>query len=64
MSQNEDVIVTSYGKPTALMIGIQGQDWEDLMLQTNPSFWTLIEKRRKDETISLHEMKKRLKHID
>ena len=60
-AQEERIVVTRNGKPAALLIGLEGQDWETVMLQTSPSFWKLIEKRRKEKTISLSEMRKRLK---
>ncbi len=60
-AQEERIVVTRNGKPAALLIGLEGQDWETVMLQTSPSFWKLIEKRRKENTISLSEMRKRLK---
>lgn len=57
-SQRGRVVVTRHGVPTALIIGVEGSDWETLALQTNPSFWRLIEQRRKDRTVSLDEMKR------
>jgi hypothetical protein len=42
------------------VIGVEGQDWEDIVLQTSPAFWRLIEARRKQETISLAEARLRL----
>ena len=60
-AQEERIVVTRNGKPAALLIGLEGQDWETVMLQTSPSFWKLIEKRRKEKTISLSEMRKLLK---
>ena len=57
-SQKNRVVVTRHGAPTALIIGVEGSDWETLALQTNPSFWRLIEDRRKDKTVSLDEMRR------
>ena len=57
-SQKDRVIVTRHGIPTALIIGVEGSDWETLALQTNPSFWRMIEKRRSEKTVSLEAMKK------
>ena len=56
-SQRDRVVVTRHGAPTALIIGVEGSDWETLALQTNPTFWRLIEKRRAEPTISLEAMK-------
>ena len=57
-SQRGRVVVTRHGIPTALIIGVEGTDWETLALQTNPSFWRMIERRRSEKTISLDAMKK------
>ena len=57
-AQDERIVVTRNGKPAALLVGLEGQDWEAVMLQTSPSFWKLIEKRRKEETVSASEMRK------
>lgn len=57
-SQRNRVVVTRHGIPTVLMIGVEGTDWETLALQTNSSFWRMIEKRRAENTISLEVMKR------
>ena len=57
-SQRDRLVVTRHGIPTALIIGVEGTDWETLALQTNPSFWRMIEKRRSDKTISLERMRR------
>ncbi len=57
-SQRDRVVVTRHGAPTALIIGVEGSDWEALSLQTNPAFWRMIEKRRKEKTVSLETMRK------
>ena len=59
VSQRDRVVVTRHGIPTALIIGVEGSDWDTLALQTNPAFWRMIEKRRTEPTISLARMKKR-----
>ena len=58
-SKRSRVVVTRHGIPTALIIGVEGTDWETLALQTNPSFWRMIEKRRKENTMSLDAMRQR-----
>ena len=60
-AQKDRVVVTRIGKPAALLIGVEGQDWEIVVLQTSAPFWKLIEKRRKEKTIPLREMRKRVK---
>ena len=60
-SQKDRVIITRHGKPTAVLVGVEGKDWEDVFLQTDPSFWRLIRSRRKQETISLEELEEELR---
>lgn len=57
-SQRNRVVVTRHGIPAALIIGVEGTDWETLALQTNPSFWQMIEKRRSETTVSLKAMRR------
>jgi len=60
VSQRDRVVVTRHGIPAALIIGVEGSDWETLSLQTNPTFWRMIEQRRRDKTVSLDEMRRLL----
>jgi prevent-host-death family protein len=62
-AQSDRIVVTRRGKPAAVIVGIEGADWETVVLETNAAFWRLIEKRRKQPTISLKEMRKRLQKI-
>jgi prevent-host-death family protein len=59
-AQKDRVVVTRNGKPAVLLIGIEGQDWESVVIQANAPFWKLIGKRRKEKTMPLQEMRKRL----
>jgi prevent-host-death family protein len=59
-SQKDRVVITRHGKPTAVLVGVEGDDWEDVVLQTDPAFWRLIRSRRKQDTISLDELKEEL----
>jgi prevent-host-death family protein len=59
-AQRDRVVITRHGKPAAVLLGVEGEDWEDVVLQTDPAFWKLIRARRKQPTISLDELKKRL----
>lgn len=45
-AQGERVLITRHGKPTALIIGVEGEDLEDLLTRADPSFWKMIEDRR------------------
>ncbi len=60
VSQKEQVIVTRHGKPVAVVTGVEKYDWEDLLLATSPSFWRMIEERRKEQGIPLAEARRRL----
>ena len=60
LSQKEGVVVTRHGRPAAVLVGVEGQDWEDLVFQTSADFWKMIERRRDQKTIPLAEVRKRL----
>lgn len=60
LSQKEGVVVTRHGRPAAVLIGVEGQDWEDIVFQTSADFWKMIERRRHQKTISLAEVRRRL----
>ena len=56
------VVITRRGKPAAVMVGVEGKDWEDVVLQTSSTFWKFIEERRKEPTMSMKELRTRLKN--
>ena len=60
-AQEDRVIITRRGKPAAVLVGVAGADWEAVVLQTDPTLWRLIRQRRKQPTVSLAEMKRRLR---
>ena len=55
-SQGDRVIITRHGQPVAVLLGVEGAEWEDVVLQTDPAFWRLIRSRRKEKTVSLEEL--------
>ena len=59
-AQEGRVVITRRGKPAALLVGVEGKDWETVILETDPTFWKLIQQRRKEPTISFKELKVRL----
>ena len=59
IAQDDRVVITRHGRPAAVLVGIEGEEWEDVVLQTSASFWRLIEKRRQEPTISIEQMKAR-----
>ena len=60
ISQKEKVVITRHGRPAAIVVGVEGSDWEDVFYRTSPEFWKMIQERRKEKPISLAEMRKRL----
>jgi len=61
LSQRDRVVITRRGKPAAVMVGVEGKDWDDVALQTSSKFWKLIEERRSEPTMSMKELRTRLK---
>lgn len=59
-SQQDRVVVTQHGEPSAILIGVKGLDWESIVLETSAPFWKMIRKRRAEPTISLAEARSRL----
>jgi prevent-host-death family protein len=59
-AQKEHVVVTRHGRPAAIVIGIEGHDWEDVFYETSADFWRLIAERRRGKTVPLEELRKRL----
>ena len=57
-SQAESVVITRNGKPASVVIGVEGSDWEDLVIQSDPAFWGTIRERRKEKSISADEMRR------
>jgi prevent-host-death family protein len=60
-AQEDRIVITRHGKPAAILVGVEGSDWESLVLQTDPRFWKLIRARRREPTISLRQMRARLR---
>ncbi len=56
-AQQERLVITREGNPVALIIGI---DEEQLELGSDASFWTLIEERREEDSISRKELEQAL----
>jgi prevent-host-death family protein len=51
LSQRDRVVITRRGKPAAVMVGVEGKDWDDVALQASSKFWKLIEERRSEPTM-------------
>ena len=57
------MVLTRDGKPVALVVGVEGLDEEQLELGSNFRFWTMIEERRRQKTVGLEELEKRLSQL-
>lgn len=64
LAQDRRVLITRHGKPLALVIGVEGQDVEDVLRASDPAFWRLIEKRRAQDTVPAAEMRRLLSRGD
>lgn len=53
-------IVTRHGTPAAVLVGVQGEDLDAVVVQTDPKFWKLIRARRRQPTIFLAQLKRRV----
>ena len=48
-AQRDRVLITRNGKPSAIVIGVEGREFEDVLLMSNPRFWEMIEASRKNQ---------------
>ncbi len=44
------------GAPAAVLLGVEGQDWETTILETSPEFWEFIRTRREEPILSADEL--------
>lgn len=60
-AQGQRVIVTRNGQPFALIVGVENKDEEELELEFSPTFWRMIEERRREPgSVSLEAIKAEL----
>jgi prevent-host-death family protein len=52
-AQRDRVLITRRGQPAALVIGVEGQDLEQIILGSSLEFWKMIDKRRKKKAPTL-----------
>ena len=45
-AEKEDVVITSQGKPRAIIMGVTEEDFEDYLLEHSPAFLNALEKAR------------------
>jgi prevent-host-death family protein len=62
-AQKGRVVVTRHGKPALMLVGVEGEDWEDIVLQSDPEFWKMIRERRAEKSIPMAEVEKRLRGL-
>jgi len=46
-AQADRILITRRGQPAALVIGVEGQDIEQVILGSDLEFWKMIEERRR-----------------
>jgi prevent-host-death family protein len=60
-AQKDKIVITKHGKPAAIIWGVEGKDFEDVVYMTNPGFWRMIKARRAATPIPWKTAKRRLK---
>jgi prevent-host-death family protein len=60
LAQDERVVITSHGRPVALLIGLQGVDLEDVLIGSDADFWKMIQERRKEKAIPWADARQKL----
>lgn len=64
-SQEQRVVITRHGKPACILIGCEGYKIEDVLIAADPSFWKMLEeRRRKGSTLSLASVRERFARKD
>ncbi len=58
--QRERIGITRNGKPVALVVGVEGMDWEQLQLGSAEPFWAPVADRRMQEMISRSELERNI----
>ena len=54
-----DLVITRNGKPIALLSGLSGEEFEDRLLEANPKFRRVMERRWRDFLKPMARAKKR-----
>ncbi len=59
-AQSERIVITKHGRPVAMLVGCEGYDMEAVLIAADPTFWAMIEKRRKPgrRTVSMAEVRR------
>jgi prevent-host-death family protein len=58
-AQHQRILITRRGRPAALVIGVEGQDIEEMLLAGDVEFWKMIqERRRRDANLTSDEVRR------
>jgi len=55
-----ELLTIFHGARASVVIDVEGSDWEDLVIQSDPAFWGTMRERRKEKSISRGEMRRRV----
>lgn len=56
-TQGEEILITKQGNPMAVLVNVQNKDQEDWDLERSPSFWRMIEERRREPTLPWNDVR-------
>lgn len=59
-AQRERILLTRNGRPSVVLVGVEGLDEEDVRLASSAKFWRMIEQRREGRSIPLSELRTEL----
>ena len=60
-AQSDKVVIVRNGKPTAVVIGVEDYDAENIETASSPDFWRMIQERRSSGgAATLDEVRRRL----
>ena len=58
-AQRQRILITRRGRPAALVIGVEGQDLEEMLLASDAGFWKMIrERRRRKATLTSDDVRR------
>ena len=60
-AQKDKIVITRHGRPAAVIWGVEGKDFEDIVYMTSSGFWKMIKSRRSSPSISWKAAKKKIK---
>jgi hypothetical protein len=59
-AKSDRILLKQGEKPVALLINVEDKDEEQIELENDPSFWRMIEERRKRPTIPIEQVRQEL----